>query len=42
MKNAYQQQHEAELTKILTAKPKDAAPDFAEFLRQFYAKMPVC
>jgi glutamate dehydrogenase len=41
MKNAYQQQHEAELTKILAANPKDAEPDFAEFLRQFYAKMPV-
>jgi glutamate dehydrogenase len=41
MKNAYQQQHEAELTKILAATPKDAEPFFSEFLRQFYAKMPV-
>jgi len=41
MKNPYQQQHAKQLEKILSALPKTASETQKQFIRQFYAKVPV-
>jgi len=41
MKNAYQKNHEAQITKILAAVGSGAEEHFPEYARQFFAKVPI-